>query len=117
MIKLQLGKWKVCVIIVDVKTIDSATTHTILTNKKYFSHLIMQKASMSTISSSAKIIEGSGRSNILFPRGTEFQINDALYSPKSQRNLLTFKYILHNGYHIEIISEENDEYLQITSIA
>ncbi|TYG89937.1 hypothetical protein ES288_A12G142000v1 [Gossypium darwinii] len=95
---------------------NNATTHTILKNKKYFSHLTMQKASVSTVSGSTKIIEGSGRANILLPRGTKFQINGALYSPQSQRNLLSFKDIHHNGYHTETISEGNDEYLQITSI-
>ncbi|TYI76199.1 hypothetical protein E1A91_D06G060100v1, partial [Gossypium mustelinum] len=73
----------------------------------------MQKASMSTIFGSTKIVEGYG---ILLPRGTTFQINDALYSSKSQKNLFSFKYIRHNGYHIETISERNYEYLQITSI-
>ncbi|TYI94233.1 hypothetical protein E1A91_D02G188600v1, partial [Gossypium mustelinum] len=93
---------------------NSATTHTILKNKKYFYRLTMQKASVSTIFGSTKIIESSGRADILLPRETKFQINDALYSPKSQRNLLSFKDIRHNGYHIETISERNDEYLQIT---
>ncbi|TYI68508.1 hypothetical protein E1A91_D08G093400v1, partial [Gossypium mustelinum] len=71
---------------------------------------------MSNILGSTKIIEGSERANILLPRGTTFQINDGLYSTKSQRNFLSFKDIRHNGYHTETISEGNDEYLQITSI-
>ncbi|KAB2042161.1 hypothetical protein ES319_D02G197000v1, partial [Gossypium barbadense] len=87
---------------------NSATTHTMLKIKKYFSHLTMQKASLSTISDSTKIIEGSKRANILFPKETKFQINDVLYSPKSQRKFLSFKDICHNGYHIETISEWND---------
>ncbi|KAA3471179.1 retroelement pol polyprotein-like [Gossypium australe] len=62
----------------------------------------MQKASMSTISDSTKVIEGFRRANILLPRGT--------------KNLLSFKDIRHNGYYIETISEGNDEYIQITSI-
>ena len=44
-----------------------------------------------TISDSAKLIEGSGRANILLPGGTKIHIDDALYSTKSQRNLLSFK--------------------------
>ena len=40
---------------------------TILKNKKYFCHLVMQDANVSTISGSANIIEGSGRANILLP--------------------------------------------------
>lgn len=71
---------------------------------------------MSTISGSRHIIEGSKRPNILFSRGTKFEINEALYSPMSHRNLLIFKDICSNAYHIETISEGNDEFLQITSI-
>ncbi|KAG4153241.1 hypothetical protein ERO13_D04G172580v2, partial [Gossypium hirsutum] len=74
------------------------------------------KASVSTISGSTKIIEGPGRANILLPKGTKFQINDVLYCNGSQRNLLSFKNIRHNGYHIETINEGNDEYLHITSM-
>ena len=40
---------------------DSATTHTILKSKRYFSHLTMKETSVSTISGSTKIIEGCGR--------------------------------------------------------
>ena len=40
----------------------------------------------------------------------------ALYSSKSRRNLLSFKDIHRNGYHIETMNEENVEYLYITSI-
>lgn len=100
----------------DICLADSATTHTILQNKKYFSSFIMQKANVSTISGSAKLIEGSGRANIFLPGGTKFEIDEALYSPRSQRNLLSFKDIRRNGYHIETTCEGKIEYLHITSI-
>ena len=90
---------------------DSATTHTILRNKKYFSTLMMKRINVSTISGSTNIIEGSGRATIKLPWGTEIKIIDALYSPLSQRNLLSFKDIRNNGYHIETINEENNEFL------
>ncbi|KAB2089655.1 hypothetical protein ES319_A03G076200v1, partial [Gossypium barbadense] len=77
---------------------NSATTHTILKDKKYFSHLKMSNAHVNTISGSSKLIEGSGRAIILLPKGTKFIIDDALYSTKSQRNLLNFKDIRLNGY-------------------
>ena len=35
--------------------------------------------------------KGSGRATIILPKGTKFQIEDALYSNKSSRNLLSFK--------------------------
>ena len=48
--------------------------------------------------------------------GTKLQINDALYSSRSSRNLLSFKDICQNGYHIKRSSEGNYEFLCITSI-
>ncbi|PIN07745.1 hypothetical protein CDL12_19688 [Handroanthus impetiginosus] len=95
---------------------DSATTHTILRNKKYFSCLMMREANVTTISGSTNLIEGSRKANILLPGGTRFVIDDALFSSKSQRNLLSFKDIRRNGYHIETTNDENIEYLQITMI-
>ena len=76
----------------------------------------MQENNISIISGSINIIETSGRANMLLPNGTKFHIHNALYSPKSQRNLLSFKDIRRNGYHIETMSEGDVEYLHITSI-
>ena len=52
----------------------------------------------------------------MLPCGTIFHINDVLYSVKSKRNLLSFKNICHNGYHIETTYDNNKEYLCITHI-
>ena len=100
----------------DLCLADSATTHTIIKDKKYFSSLIMQEANVNTISGIAKIIEGSGRANIMLSGGTKFHINVALYSPKSQRNLLSFKDIRNNRYHVETANKRDIEYLCITSM-
>jgi len=97
--------------------IDSGTTHTILKSKMHFSYFTLQDAVVHTISGSAKLIEGSGRATIMLPCGTKVDINKALYSPKSQRNLLSFKDIRRNGYHIETMCEGNVEYLNITKIS
>ena len=51
--------------------LDSATTHTILRNKKYFHNLILAKTNVITISGFANLIEGSGRANIMLPNGTK----------------------------------------------
>ena len=100
----------------DVCLVDCAITHTILRDKIYFLELILIKANVSTISGTINLVEGFGRANIMLPNGTRFHINDALYSRKSKRNLLSFKYIRRNVYHIETMNEDNVEYLYITSI-
>ncbi|KAB2057386.1 hypothetical protein ERO13_A11G154025v2 [Gossypium hirsutum] len=76
----------------------------------------MSNAHVNTISGSSKLIEGSRKAIKLLPKGTKFIIDDALYSTKSQRNLLSFKDILLNGYHIETMNEKNVEYLYITNV-
>ena len=52
----------------------------------------------------------------MLPNGPRFHINDALYSSKSTRNLLNFKDIRRNGYHIEIMNQDNTECLYMISI-
>ena len=84
--------------------------------KKKFLELTLIKANASTISGTINLVEGSRRANIELPNGTRFHINDALYFRKLRRNVLNFKDIRRNGYHIETMSEGNVEYLYITSI-
>ena len=52
----------------------------------------------------------------MLPKGTKLCIYDALYSSKSSRNLLIFKDISYNGYHIETNNEDSEEFLYITSL-
>ena len=58
----------------------------------------------------------ASKAHIILPRGTKFVIDDALYFEKSQRNVLSFKDILKNVYHIETTNKGNVEYLCITTI-
>jgi len=46
---------------------------------------------VSTIYDHAKIILGFSETNFTIPRETHFKVNDALYSPKSHRKLISFK--------------------------
>jgi hypothetical protein len=100
----------------DLCLVDSCITHTILRDKKYFQYLILNKASVNIVSSLSNLIEGSGRANIILPKGTKFCIDGALCSSKSRGNLISFKDIRLNGYHVETTNEGSDEYLYITSI-
>ena len=76
----------------------------------------MCKANVNTIASSSNLIKGSGRAIIMLPKGTKLCIDDALYSSKSSRNLLNFKDIRYNGYHIETNNEGSEEFLYIILI-
>ena len=94
---------------------DSASSHTILRSNIYFTHLVTKEEYVNTIIGSGNVIEGSGRAIILFPGGTKFIINNALLSTKSLKNLLSFKDIRRNGYHIKTMNEKNHKYLCITT--
>ena len=74
------------------------------------------EANVNTISGPADLIDGSERATIMLPCGTIFHINDVLYPIRSKRNMLSFKDIRHNGYHIETTYDNDKEYLCITHI-
>ena len=94
---------------------DCATTHTILRDKKYFSNFTLVQYNVITISGPVNLIKDSGKATIILPKCTKLQIEDACYSNKSSRNLLSFKDIRRNGYHIETMNHDANEYLLITS--
>ena len=94
---------------------DSGTTHTILKDKRYFSTLKSVKMTINTISGPTDLIEGIGKANFMLPNGTKFSIDNALYSPNSKRNLLSFKDIYHQGYNTQSATENGKKYLYITS--
>ena len=93
----------------DICVIDSGTTHAIFKDEKYFSYLLRRKWNITTIYGKPNLIEGSRRVIIFSPKGTKLVIEDALFSSKSPRNLLSFKDIRRNGYHVETINEMNIE--------
>jgi hypothetical protein len=64
---------------------------------------------------SSNLIIGRGTANFLLPNGTKMTIIEALYAPKANRTLLSFKDIRSNGYHIETHCENGNEYMYITS--
>ena len=85
-------------------------------NKKYFYEFHIANANVNIICGTSNLIEGSGKARIVLPNGTQLIINDVLYSSRSRRNLLSFKDIRRNGYHLETMTQNEIEYLQITSI-
>jgi len=98
----------------DMCLIDNVTIDIILKSNKFFSCLVMQEVNVSTIYGTINIIKGSGRAIVLLPRGTRLHIKNTFYSLKSNRNLLSFKDIHLNEYHIKTNNEGDIEYLYIT---
>ena len=70
--------------------VDSATTHTILRERQYFTNLIPKKAHLTTLSGPSNLIEGYGKARIMLSNGTILTIKEALYSPRSQKNVTEF---------------------------
>ena len=93
-----------------------ATTHTILRDKIYFLDLTLTNANVSTISGTKNLIECSRRANIMLPNDTRFHSNNASYSSKSTRNLLSFKDICKNVYHFETMNEGSKECLILPTL-
>jgi len=77
--------------------------------------LTLKENNVNIISGASNIVEGSGRTWIILQNNTKLYIDDAFYSSKSRKNLLSFKNIHCNGYHIEMTQKNNVEYLCITS--
>jgi hypothetical protein len=73
----------------DLCLANSATTNTILNEKKYFKYLTLTKANSTIISGPTNIIKGFIRANILLPNNKKLGIKDELYSSNMRAN----------GYH------------------
>ena len=83
---------------------DNGTTHTILKNRDYFSEIKPTKAVVKTISVPVHLIEGIGKTKFMLPNETKFIIDEALFSPKSTRNLLSFDDIYRNGCDTQFVT-------------
>ncbi|KAM1533780.1 hypothetical protein ACFX10_007647 [Malus domestica] len=94
---------------------DSATTHTILHERHYFTNFIPKKAHFTTLSGSSNLIEGYGSARIMLSNGTILTIKETLYFPHSGRTLLSFRDIRDNQYHLETTEDHDSKFLCITS--
>ena len=77
--------------------------------------MTLRKIHVHTISGLIPIIDGFGNATIVLPKGTILHIENAFLSSRSKMNLLRFKDVRRNGYHVETIYEQNKEYIGITS--
>ena len=61
------------------------------------------------------MIDGSENGTIMLSNGTTLHIEDALLSTKTKRNLLSFKDVCRNGYHLDTINKNDLDCLYIIS--
>ena len=94
---------------------DSATTHTVLHERIYFTNFIPKNALLTTLSGPSNLIDRYGKAHIMLSNGTILTIAEALYSPRSERTLLCFKDIKDNNYHAETHVKNGVEFMCITS--
>ena len=94
---------------------DSGTTHTILRNMLLFTDFVPHKSSVTTMIGSSPVIQGRGNAQFLLPNDTMIHVTDALYKPKANRTLLSFRDICANRFHLETFNENGQEFLFITS--
>lgn len=85
-----------------VCVIDSATTHVILTEKRFFVNFESSSVAhnIKTVGGVAAIARGGGQAQVALPSGTVIDIARAIYVPTSSRNLLSYVDIRKNGYHV-----------------
>ncbi|XP_026398604.1 uncharacterized protein LOC113294422 [Papaver somniferum] len=95
--------------------VDSGTTHTILRNRQLFVNLTPYNTSVITMIGSSQVIIGRGNAQFILPNGTVIKVTEALYAPRANRTLLSFKDIRANRYHLETHSENGIEYIDVTS--
>ena len=60
-------------------------------------------------------MDGSRNTTIMLSNGITLHIKDAMLSTKTKRNLLSFKDVRCNGYHLETIIEDDIDSLFIIS--
>ena len=64
---------------------------------------------------SNQIEEGHGPATITLPQGTTIHIKSAVYAPNATRNLISFRDIRENGYHIHTSQDQNQEVIHIVT--
>ena len=90
--------------------VNSATTNTILRDKKYFSYLgPMMTKHITTVTGSHLISYQIGEACLIMSGGTYIRISRIVYLPMSTRNLLSFQDIRRNGFHLCTAKEDNQK--------
>lgn len=89
----------------------SGITHTILKYKDYFINITPKVTSLKTRLGQSTLIECFSKAQFMLSNGTPLTIYETLYCRSSIRNLLSYKDIQENKFHIETAREKGIKYL------
>jgi len=97
--------------------IDSATTHVILKDKRFFIKLDASRApsTIKTLGGATTIARGAGAAQVMLPSGCSIFVENAIYAPKASRNLLSFADLRKNGFHLNTARSSGVECLQLVN--
>lgn len=101
----------------DVALIDSATTHTILRDPRYFTfseaNPKWQTCSLLTIAGNRDFKYREGKASFRLPGGRMIRCDQAMYAPTAPRSLISFKDLRRNGIHLSTSDVQGDEVLEL----
>lgn len=101
----------------DVALLDSASTHTILRDSKYFDFLgcaaTWQSCDLVTIAGSRNFKFREGQATIVLPAGFPLRCRKAMFAPNAPRSLISYRDMRANGFHVSTALENDEEVLEL----
>ena len=94
---------------------DCGNTHIILRHRQLFIELIPYNSFVTTMTESSQLIKGRVKAQFMLPNGIVLNVIKALYAPRANRTLLSFKNNRANGYYWKTYCKNGQKYLCIIS--
>jgi hypothetical protein len=102
----------------DVALLDSATTHTILRDPKYFDFFgqeseAWQTCDMITVAGRRNFVFREGPATVVLSGGTTLVFSKAMYAPSAQQSLMSFRDLRAHGIHLLTALRNGEETLAL----
>ena len=95
--------------------VNCGNTHIILRHRQLFIELIHYNSFVTTMIGLSQLIKGRVKAQFMLPNGTVLNVTEALYAPRANRTLLSFKVNRANGYYWKTYCKNGLKYLCIIS--
>ena len=96
---------------------DNASTHTILTDPKFFEfpkgQTSWQNCKITTMAGSRNLRFREGRTKVVLPRGYTLICTGAMYVPEAPRSLISYKDLRANDIHVSTAMDNGEEVLEL----